>query len=375
MRDCMAKLSAIFDAAPCTIITIDERGQIENVNDAAGRMFGYRKGELIGRSAAVLMASPAGLQGRAEMPGGDREILAQRADGTTFPAHLSIIDVTQNGSNFSAGFLTDLSAMKRLERMQNEFVSMVNHELRTPLTSIKSALGIVNTGALGPLTGEMRRMTDIAYSNCDRLIHIINDLLDMEKIASGALRFEIARIGLRGFLERFFAANKSLGDDFDVSVELIQAPEDLEIDVDPERLGQVLTNLVSNALKFSPRGETVRIRAARKGAWARLSVEDRGPGISDAFKCRIFSRFAQEDSSTVRKKGGTGLGLSISKAIVEAHGGQIGFDSEIGRGTTFFVDLPLSPRVGIKAVIEQSGDHRILRLPGDHGELAPEPQL
>jgi PAS domain S-box-containing protein len=364
MQNSTAKMAAIFEAAPCTIIAMDEGGQIETVNDAAERMFGYRKADLVGRSAAILMA-PSGGAHETQMPGGEREITAQRADGTSFPAHLSIVEITQDGRSFSTGFLTDLTAMKRLERMQNEFVAMVNHELRTPLTSIKSALGIVNTGALGALTDEMRRMTEIAYSNCDRLIHIINDLLDMEKIASGALRFEISRISLREFLDGFLAANVHMGRDFEVELALAQAHEELEIDVDPERLSQVLTNLVSNALKFSPRGETVRIAAVRRGAWVRLSVEDHGPGISDAFKCRIFSRFAQEDSSTVRQKGGTGLGLSISKAIVEAHGGQIGFDTEIGRGTIFFIDLPLSPRVGITPVIEQSGDHRILRLPAE----------
>ena len=373
MPDCEARMAAILEAAPYTIIAIDERGVIESVNAAAERMFGYRTSELVGRAVSILMAAPH--TGAVTLLDGEREIPAQRADGTIFPAHLSIVEVPMKGKHFFTGFLTDLTELKRVERMQNEFVSMVNHELRTPLTSIKSALGIVKTGTLGDLPEEMRRMIEIAYGNCDRLIRIINDLLDMEKIASGALRFEFKGLELRAFLDSFFAANKCLGRDFNVELVLIHAPEDMLVDIDPERFGQVLTNLVSNAVKFSPDGATVKIIAERKGAWVRLSVEDRGPGISDAFKSRVFTRFAQEDSSTIRKKGGNGLGLSISKAIVEAHGGQIGFETEIGQGTTFFVDLPLIAKSGAGVLREHSGDHRILAMPVEAGRWHPQERI
>jgi signal transduction histidine kinase len=302
---------------------------------------------------------------------GEGDCLAQRADGTTFPAHLSLAAMALEGQRFFAGFLTDRSALKRVERMQNEFVAMVNHELRTPLTSIKSSLGILKTGALGALSPDILKLVEIGYGNCDRLIRIINDLLDLEKVASGALRFEYKRLSLRGFLDGFFAVNRDMGRDGGIALALSHTAEELTINIDPERMAQVLTNLVSNAIKFSPDGSTVRIVSDRRGSWVRLSVEDRGPGISPAFRSRIFTRFAQEDSSSVRKKGGNGLGLSISKAIVEAHGGRIDFESAPGKGTVFFVDLPLAPTWEAGVVDEHSDDLQILVLADTDAPGAP----
>ena len=334
----MPACKAILEAAPNAILTLDEDHRIESANPAAEQMFGYARPDLIGRTLSLLLSDA----GHVRAGIGAREVLAQRADGTGFPAHLALVPLPANGKRLCAAFFTDLTELKRVERMQNEFVSMVNHELRTPLTSIKSSLGILKTGALGALTGEMGRLVEIGYANCGRLIRIINDLLDMEKVASGTMRFEFQTLDLREFLDRFLAANLILARDSDVGLVLSHGPEAFRIDADPERMNQVLTNLVSNAMKFSPKGANVEITYEKWDGWLRLSVRDCGPGISDAFKARIFSRFAQEDSSNLRKPGGTGLGLSISKAIVEAHSGRIGFDTELGRGTTFFVDLPLA---------------------------------
>jgi signal transduction histidine kinase len=217
---------------------------------------------------------------------------------------------------------------------------VVSHELRTPLTSIHGSLGLVIRGIAGALTPETRQLLDVAYRNSQRLVRLVSDILDLQKIESGTMAFEMKPLELTGFLQHAVEANQAYAAQFGVRFVLERPTESLLVLADGDRLMQVLTNLLSNAAKFSPRGEAVVITASPAGGVARVSVVDRGPGIPAEFHDRIFNRFAQADSSTTRDKGGTGLGLSISKAIVERLGGSIGFESRRGQGTTFYFDLP-----------------------------------
>jgi signal transduction histidine kinase len=238
------------------------------------------------------------------------------------------------------GIARDITEGRKIELLKNEFVSTVSHELRTPLTSIRGSLGLV-LGALGTdLTGQIKGLLQIAYNNSDRLSRLINDILDVEKIESGKMEFNLQRQPLSPLLQQSIDGTKEFANQFDVKIDLLDDAQGAEIETDADRFIQVMVNLLSNAAKFSPTGETVVVRAERHGGMVRISVSDNGKGIPVEFQSRIFEKFAQADSSDSRAKSGTGLGLSITKAIVEKMNGLIGFETKSGFGTTFHVDFP-----------------------------------
>jgi len=239
-----------------------------------------------------------------------------------------------------SGTLMDLTERKRVEQMKNDFVSTVSHELRTPLTSISGALGLIVGGALGETPPTMQQMLEIAYRNSLRLGHLINDLLDMEKIAAGKMTFELREHPLGRLLEEALANNQALCEQHGVRCTLKHSTDAL-VWVDGLRLQQVLGNFLSNAIKFTPEGGEIRVHSSLRGSRVRISVTDQGPGIPEAFRARVFEKFAQADASDSRLKSGTGLGLAITKELIERMGGTVGFDCEEGRGTTFWCELPI----------------------------------
>lgn len=235
----------------------------------------------------------------------------------------------------------DITEFKRLDQMKSEFVSTVSHELRTPLTSIRGSLGLISGGVAGQLPEAAKSLVTIAHKNCERLIRLINDILDIEKLESGLMRMELQPVQLHVVLSHALSANESYGAARGVKLSLHCCTDPVRVQADPDRLTQVVTNLLSNAVKFSPDGETVEVHVIRSSDRIRVEVRDRGPGIPDEFRNRIFQKFSQADSSSAREKTGTGLGLNISRAIVERLGGSIGFDSQTGIGSTFFFELPV----------------------------------
>ncbi|CAN7394054.1 PAS domain S-box protein [Polaromonas sp. LjRoot131] len=239
---------------------------------------------------------------------------------------------------FSLG--TDITELKRIDRMKTEFVSTVSHELRTPLTSIRGSLGLISGGVAGELPEAVKSLVGIAKNNCERLIRLINDILDSEKIESGKLRLDLQVVDLKQLVEQALIANEGFASQHGVSL-VMRAPDAaLHVRIDSDRMTQVLTNLLSNAVKFSPKGSPVEVRLSRTAQKVRAEVVDVGPGIPEEFSARIFQKFSQADSSDTRQKGGTGLGLNISRALVEKMGGTIGFSSKPGVGTTFFFEMP-----------------------------------
>lgn len=234
----------------------------------------------------------------------------------------------------------DITDIKAVDKMKDEFVSTVSHELRTPLTSIKGALGLMRTKTFGTLPAEMNKMLDIAYKNCDRLVLLINDILDIEKIEAGKMVFKFEPVDIISILKNAVAANQAYADQFGVTFLLETGLEHVWIRADEGRIMQVLANLLSNAAKFSPENGDANIYIERRERMVRISVEDHGPGIHEDFRLRIFEKFSQSDSSDRRKVSGTGLGLSIARAIVERHGGHIDFDTELGKGSTFYFEIP-----------------------------------
>jgi signal transduction histidine kinase len=233
-----------------------------------------------------------------------------------------------------------LEERRRIEALKDEFVSMVSHELRTPLTSIYGSLGLIAAKFGERLPAEAKQLVDIAQRNSQTLKRLVDNILDLHKMESGALTFDVRDLELRPILEQAIDANQPYAAEFGVRLHLGDAPAGLQVVADGERVIQVLTNLLSNAAKFSPKGESVVVTAQHQRPYVRVTVTDRGPGIPEGFRARLFQRFAQADPSTTRPRGGTGLGLSISKAIVERMRGRIGIDVAPDRGTTFYLDLP-----------------------------------
>ena len=222
-----------------------------------------------------------------------------------------------------------------------DFLSVVTHELRTPITSVRGALGLLHGGAVGAQTEEGRRLIEIGLRNSERLGYLIDDILDAEGLESGQLEMRVSTQPLGPLVQQAIDANRHFAAQFDVDINLRGGAGQIQVNVDERRFVQVLTNLLSNGAKFSPKGGRVEVEVALRGESVRVSVTDQGSGVPEEFQDRLFDKFAQADTSDARLTGGTGLGLNISRSIIERLGGTIGFKTGAGQGTTFYVDLPI----------------------------------
>ncbi|HEX4157253.1 MAG TPA: response regulator [Rhizomicrobium sp.] len=347
-----------LDSAPIGIVLLAPDGRFLRANRVMAEMFGYSHVELCTIDPRQLFPS-AFDEDRAQI----RRLLAgeiERYEMEQFyvPRHrkpfwaMVTASVARNPDGSARHIVKqamDISERKEMDRLKSEFISVVSHELRTPLTAIRGSLGLMATAMSSNLSEKALQLVRIGYRNCERLIVLVNDILDMEKLAANRMVFE-PRIGnLIALVRQALESNAPYAQKFDVTFELHEPDEAIDVFLDQNRFGQVLANLLSNAAKFSPPTGCVEVTVRRIADRARIEVRDHGPGIPDEFRSRIFGRFMQADSSVTRAKGGTGLGLHITHEIVERMGGWIGFESVAGQGATFWVEFPLASKASDSA--------------------------
>jgi PAS domain S-box-containing protein len=354
----------ILNSANYGMISTDTEGTILTVNAAAEKWLQYPSTDLIG-SNVYKVHDEQELRARADqlrramgmpVPGDFHALVTKakygvadeidctyvRKDGTRFPVSLSVTALRREAENLS-GYLmiaSDLSERRAIEKMKDEFLSVVSHELRTPLTSIKGALGLLNGGVTGKLPAAAEKMLQLALNNTDRLTRLVNDILDFERMESGQITMETQISDTAQLMRESAESVHVIAQGEGVSVVLV--PLAVPVRVDPSRIVQALINLLGNAIKFSPPGGRIEFGAERNGASVVFRIKDEGRGIPKDKLETIFERFQQVDASDSREKGGTGLGLAICRSIVQQHGGRVWAESELGRGSTFYVQLPLA---------------------------------
>lgn len=352
------RTQTILNNAADGIIAIQKNGKIDTFNKSAERLFGWKAEEVIGQSVNILMPPQEAdvhdnylQRHRTErvdrVLGRTRSLVGLRRDGSEFPLELALSEIVQDGEPLYIAMVRDITERERVDRMKSEFIATVSHELRTPLTAISGSLRLLDSGAMGTLEGQMERLVHIAYANSSRLIVLVNDLLDMEKLVAGKVEFDWVRTPIVPLLESILEETESYAIEHQVTVVLDteslvrQTGNRLPlVNVDMNRFKQVMVNLLSNAAKFSLPQGLVTVRLGWESGLVRIDVIDRGVGIPESFHGQIFQKFSQVDSSNTRSKGGTGLGLAITKELVLRMGGDIGFDSVEGEGSRFYVTFP-----------------------------------
>tara|TARA_E500000318_G_scaffold86407_1_gene82853 strand:+ start:7461 stop:9854 length:2394 start_codon:yes stop_codon:yes gene_type:complete len=341
-------IRAILDTVVDAIITIDSNGIILTFNPAAERMFGIRRKEALGENVNILMSGQHHtdharyitnyLTGHTKnVIGKNREFTAIKSDGTVFPIELAVGEMFVGTSLRFVGIIRDISERKELERIKREFISTVSHEMKTPLTSITGALGLARSGVVGTLTEKMQEIIDIAYRNSERLGVLVTDILDIEKIDAGQMSYDMQQSNIEQLVSDCVISMQPYAAKFGVSIKICGKTDDPYFTGDSNRITQVITNLISNGIKFSKSGQQVEVRSESTADTLTFSVKDHGEGIAEEFQERIFTRFFRVDSADDRHSSGTGLGLSICRPIAEAHGGTISVESSPGAGSTFTV--------------------------------------
>ncbi|OLP17741.1 hypothetical protein BST81_15600 [Leptolyngbya sp. 'hensonii'] len=359
VEESLHQLAAIVESSNDAILSTTIEGQILSWNPGAERMYGYTAAEAEGQNLYHLLY-PADAQ-PTPFPLDEQQLLEQfdgcRSMHQTKIGRMIDVFLTISPLKDSLGRMMgisliarDISEQQAIERMKNEFISVVSHELRTPLTSIRGSLGLLLTSAIGQLPPMGQRMLEIAVSNTDRLVRLINDFLDLERLESGQMDLVRQNCNAAELITQSIELMQAMADKAEVTLSATSQP--LTFWADPDRIIQVLTNLLSNAIKFSPPGSTIWVKVEPYHAQTDrtmspflsesvlFTVQDQGRGIPADKLESIFGRFQQVDASDSRQRGGTGLGLAICRTIVQQHLGSLWVKSTLGEGSTFFLALP-----------------------------------
>jgi PAS domain S-box-containing protein len=381
VRSLSRRNELILQSAADGIWGVDGRGTTTFMNAAAARLTGFPADELIGRRTHDLIhhsrsdGSPypeeecrirRSIEERESITVDDE--VFWRKDGTSFPVEYSATPLFEDGEVTGAVVVfRDSTERREVDRLKDEFVSVVSHELRTPLTSIRGSLGLLGSGLLGPIPERGQRLLEIATENTDRLVRLINDILDIERMDSGRSQLERVAVDAGALIRQAVETVDGMASRHSVAVEV--ATSNAVIWADPDRLIQVLTNLLSNAIKFSEAGGVVRVQSEVGGGHLRTTVSDTGRGIPHEFQARIFERFQQVDASDSRQMGGTGLGLAIARGIVQQHGGTLEVESEPGQGSAFSFTVPLVDIPDPESSSTRSAQEGPDSSPSDHRPL------
>jgi PAS domain S-box-containing protein len=346
------KLQLFSERAPIAVFEVDPNATILDMNPAAENLFGYAAPELVGRSWLTMVLAPEDRQPTEAWwsgfvaAGKPITTIAERClrrDGLELACEWTLTPLSDEESRVNSIVLQgrDITQQRAAERVRSEFTSTLSHELRTPLTSILGSLQLLRSGAIGDMDKDQDELVEVAERNGQRLLDLINEVLDIEKIESGRLTLMPEPMPIDALLNESVRLNQGYADRFRANLALHGEVPGVVVRADRKRLMQVMTNLLSNAAKFSPPNNSVDVTVALREGIVRVEVGDRGPGIPEDFRQKIFGRFAQADSADSRIKGGTGLGLAISKRLIELMQGRIGFEDREGGGTIFFFELPV----------------------------------
>ncbi|GGH60749.1 hybrid sensor histidine kinase/response regulator [Frigidibacter albus] len=341
------------------VLIVDAEGRLEAVNPEARRVFGAaipplgqplaglpELEPLLARlrgGGMLLDEAPIRRGGRSFDPRAGVLHRPVRNGRSALGWVISLIDITAQEQEAAALRLAAENA-RAAALAKSQFLSVVSHELRTPLTSIKGALDLLNNAVTGELPEATRRIVQIAASNSKRLTTLIEDLLDLQQIEQGTLAVTRQRIDMGHLVQDAVVEAADLARSLGVTLTLAEPAAPMMVEGDPRRLMQVMGNVLSNACKFSGSGARVEVSVLREQGRVRVLVKDSGPGIPEGAQDTVFGQFSQLDSSGTRRVGGSGLGLHIARWILDQHGGRIGYDSVLGEGTTFFIELPLAPQ-------------------------------
>lgn len=340
----------ILNSAMEGICGLDRAGRITFANRAAGDLLGYAPSELAGQEIEVILGPASRASGspiRLTLADGRvrsvRKEIFRRRNASTFEVEFACTPIVEDAIIVGAVItFRDVTEQRAVERIKDEFVSIVSHELRTPLTSIRGSLGLIASGMLGEVSDKAKRMLDIAVVNTDRLVRLINDILDIERMESGRVTLNKQPCNAADLMSQAAETMRSMA--VESGVTLAVTPVWAPLDADPDRLLQMLTNLLSNAIRFSDWGGRVWLTAERRVGEIVFTVGDQGRGIPAEHLETIFQRFEQVDASDSREKGGTGLGLAICRSIAEQHGGRIWATSSAGEGSLFMCSVPAPNR-------------------------------
>jgi PAS domain S-box-containing protein len=347
LRESEERFRSLFENIPIGVYRIAPDGKILNANSTLLRMIGYEGAtELISldfdKIAMESGYSREEFRAQIDKDGEVRglEGVWRTKDGTFLyiRENSKVVRDAKGTPIYYEGTVEDITERKRIEQVKNEFISIVSHELRVPLTAIHGSLGWISENS-DALPERIRKMVVIAARSSDRMVRMINDMLDIDKIESGKMLFYVRPFEVMPLIEHTLEANQPYAEQFHVKLVVEKPLPGAKAKGDIDRFVQVLTNLLSNASKYSPPEETVRVAVSREDGFIRVSVCDSGAGIPEKYRSRMFQKFVQIPGTGGRQKG-TGLGLSISKAMVEKMGGRIGFFPEQAKGTTFYFDLP-----------------------------------
>jgi PAS domain S-box-containing protein len=345
-----AEIADLYNNAPCGYHSLDPDGVFIRINDTELAWLGYGRDEIIGQKRFSDLVTPESRKTfeknfpRFKERGWVRDIEFEmiRKDGTTLPVLLSATAVRDNAGRYlmSRSTVFDNTERRALERMKDQFISMVGHELRTPLTSIRGALDLLAAGQAGTLTEKGLRMLSIAGEDTDRLIRLVNEVIDIERLELGRVKMLLQECDAAQLIRQASEVMQPMAEKAKVRLEVSSQPATVQ--ADPDRILQTLTNLLSNAIKFSAPGATVGVSATRRDNHVLFQVSDQGRGIPPENLESIFGRFQQVETADARVRGGAGLGLSISRKIVQQHGGRLWAESAPGRGSTFCFTLPVA---------------------------------